>query len=295
MKFEAGAPGVVRKPFPKFACREDDPRPSERRELGRNDIVGQGTAADHHLHIRGPDKGGQPAPERAQLVHKIRLAMRDRRPAKCGPDACAHGHGARQKIQGTGRGFRIASGSAQSRAQFGHPHEILEGQHHRLVGSLRSADPRPESLESQRPIERHPSYGARNDPKVVAAIETVTRDEVKQLRRNRTVAVGRKNREQAKFDRTPAGRQPTVEIGDLSVQRERAAAANREHRDHVSVAHANHIGVFPVELVDQPPIRARRMLGDLADKGLVVQPVDLVELVGGSGDFENRGLHGRAG
>ena len=72
----------------------------------------------------------------------------------------------------------------------------------------------------------------------------------------------------------------------LLVQREGVSASGRHHSNQLPVPYTDEVRVLVVELVDQEPVRVRLVLRNLLHEGLVVQPVDLLELPLLGGDLE---------
>ena len=65
---------------------------------------------------------------------------------------------------------------------------------------------------------------------------------------------------------------------EFSVQRERALGTDGEHSGNALSRQTDDVRVFVMKLVDQAPVRVRRMLGDLLDEGAVIQAVNLFKL-----------------
>ena len=74
------------------------------------------------------------------------------------------------------------------------------------------------------------------------------------------------------------------------IERERAAAADREHAREFFPGETDQVGVLGVKLVHEPFGRRTLVLRNFLNEGFVVKPVDLFELPVFRREFENEGL-----
>ena len=120
--------------------------------------------------------------------------------------------------------------------------------------------------------------------------QPVIQQQLEQPLEHHPVAMARKHGQQTDLANPAAGRQVTVDVAELFVERERSFVPYRHHADELVAIQRDEIGVLVVETVHQPLLRVRRVLGDFLDEGFVIETENLLELRFSGGHFKSQGL-----
>jgi hypothetical protein len=86
-----------------------------------------------------------------------------------------------------------------------------------------------------------------------------------------------------------------IEVGELLVEGEGAVEMDRDHADDVTGLDADEVFVAVMKAIDQHAVGIGVMLGDFLDERAVVQAVNLLELPGLGGHFEDEAACAGAG